>query len=272
MSHKLTVYEWPDGSKVELRCRPRPKPGTSVPDVPSLLSIRLKGGVDGMDTQMAFQMKKSSQTTGPGKNHPVFLRTAYQGTMLGHLTEGCRKKLFGLFLDLGLPVGKESYFLLEHDEFDAIPFQGPVFVPDDRFENRFDEAWSQIVVSEGLRYSWRSIIGKPFLGLFPELQHIRSIDGGGSSWRVTWVTHDNELEHANGSSLEEVVDKFLQSQMAMPESKREEWESESVERGVWVHPKPEEVEMYRLLDEPLPFVWDHADLLNWLLERQAGGA
>lgn len=222
-----------------------------------------------MDTQMAFQMKKSSQTTGPGKNHPVFLRTAYQGTRLGHLTEGARKKLFGLFLDLGLPVGKESYFLLEHDEFDAIPFQGPVFVPDDRFEERFAEAWSQTVVSEGLRFSWKTIIGKPFLGLFPELQNLRSVDGG-KNWKATWVTHENELEHAHGTSLEEVVDKFLQSQMAMPESQREGWEAESVERGTWVHPGPEEVEMYRLLDEPLPFVWAHEELLTWLLDRQAG--
>jgi hypothetical protein len=38
-------------------------------------------------------------------------------------------------------------------------------------------------------------------------------------------------------------------------------------KGAFVLPEPEEVEVMRILDEPLPFWWPFNDLLEWVRSR-----
>lgn len=95
---------------------------------------------------------------------------------------------------------------------------------------------------------------------------------------VRWLTetpHEGSftLQMAGPEPSQEELRKAVQilceKELLLPISQKEEWESMNLEKGRFLIPSPEEVEIYRLLDEPLPFFWKQEDLLKWLVERQA---
>lgn len=72
------------------------------------------------------------------------------------------------------------------------------------------------------------------------------------------------LFSGRGNTLREASDKALGKALILPESKMESWEAESIERGRFVLPTPEEVEVYRSLGEPLPWCWPEEDRKKWI--------
>lgn len=195
----------------------------------------------------------------------------------GPVDRSTSKKVLGFFLDLGAsrPFLSSNLGL----QLQAVSLQIPVYVPNDLWANRFDQAL-QILRSKrtGDLLLWEVDI------------YIKEEDDGGGEdddeedeeedrdGDADW-DHDRSsvfltgLDEASfgfdfeGGSVEEVVDDFTFDQLILPESGRESWETENVERGSWVLPTPEEVEVYRALGEQLPFWWELEKLEAWLRER-----
>lgn len=60
--------------------------------------------------------------------------------------------------------------------------------------------------------------------------------------------------------MKDAVDDILIQMDVLPESARASWEERNLERGDFLLPVPAEVEIYRALGEPLPLLWNAADL------------
>lgn len=75
-------------------------------------------------------------------------------------------------------------------------------------------------------------------------------------------------------TLGAVVDKVCKEFGILPDAQREEWAEENVEKGVFVRPTPEEVQLYQMLDEKLPFFLPDEELKQWMavaLSEDGGG-
>lgn len=188
----------------------------------------------------------------------------------GPIDEPTSKKVLGFFLDLGAsrPFLSSNLGL----QLRAVPLQVPVYVPNDLWRNRFDQA-RQILQSKqsGDLLLWE-------VDIYIETENGEEDEEGERDEDSGW-DHDRSsvfltgLDEASfgfdfeGGSVEEVVDDFTSEHLILPESGQEAWESESVDRGSWVLPTLEEVEVYRALGEQLPFWWELEKLEAWLRER-----
>lgn len=138
-------------------------------------------------------------------------------------------------------------------------YRYPRWIEDSEWESRFDEFES-------------------ITGYFLCLEGVRTkVSPHDKIFNVRWWT---ETPHQGSFTLEmkgdspspeekrKAIDLLCEKELLLPMAEREEWESDHLEKGRFLIPSPEEVEMYRLLDEPLPFFWDPTELLKWILARQ----
>jgi hypothetical protein len=65
-----------------------------------------------------------------------------------------------------------------------------------------------------------------------------------------------------------LIDKVLDEELILPESSKTAWEGANVERGVFVLPSPEEVEIFSILDEQLPLLLPMKQLEDWIRSRE----
>ncbi len=208
------------------------------------------------------------------------------------------QKLSGFALDLG--VSKNIFFsgLFETGDWgEPSIVRYPKFVPDERLERRVEEAmrmwrasflWPKdLPPGAGLDGSWRHEISKKehFLGCVHGMQMraecdqiLVSWDVNGSGKRRTISAYrpkgsKDRRVPGMASDLELVTKKLIdmvleQEGMVLPESSREQWDQENVLKGKFLIPSPEEVEVFRILDEPLPFFWEDEALVQWLCGKE----
>lgn len=192
------------------------------------------------------------------------------------------QKLAGFALDLG--ISKNVFFsgLFETGDWgDPSIVRYPKFVPDERLERRVEEAlrmWDSVVFwPKSHEFSKK----EHFLGCVHGMQMraednqiLVAWDVNGSGKRRTiseYRPKGRKDRQVPGmvSDLELVTKKLIdmvleQEGMVLPESSREQWERENVLKGKFLIPSPEEVEVFRILDEPLPFFWEDEALIQWL--------
>lgn len=176
----------------------------------------------------------------------------------------------------------------------------PFFVPDQVWATRYDEAalrvsdWERMDPTSRERlYGTRArSFGPPegvhssslpdYLGVVPffDVHVVPPILTGKRShalsreefWSVRWILPgvSNSLHYyENAPTLEEAVDQFLRTRLVLPQSEKEAWDAAHVEYGTWVCPAADEVELFRMLDEPLPLFWASDQLYEWVSERRA---
>ncbi len=239
----LVVYRWSDDVRIELKFI------GLVGDVTAQFSLWRKG-----EQQALFGCGPRVQTS---EDFP-FVVGFFQS----------RKKtnsqyLRGFLLDV-FPSGRKLHHLLKIAESNTpmLP-AGPSYVPDDVWERRYE------IGKEYVLGTSREVPSEPFLGVSPRLR-LYQMGWRSPRDRDKWVAVDNY--HVGGitagaSSFEQAVDEVSKAYMVAPESRRGEWEQGNVRRGSWVDPSAEEVELYQMLGEKNPLLWDPIWLYGWYLER-----
>ena len=91
--------------------------------------------------------------------------------------------------------------------------------------------------------------------------------------QLAW--HYDDLPPQNGArvfraetdllpTLKDAVDQLIEKDDIRPESEKKDWIEKNVEFGTWIVPSQEEIEVFNILDEPLPFFWEARMLEEWI--------
>lgn len=181
------------------------------------------------------------------------------------------KKILGWVLDMGFqlsPYRTHSGLVSEHTRVQLGSY--PRWIP--------DEIWHLRYLSFSLHFDE---FAPPFLGVIRKLvkQFQYSVETGKCdgiivSWRTESRGSDGSVYAELDDTLEskeravvKIVDSICESELLLPESQREAWESAHSERGRFIQLSPEEIEVYRLLGEPLPYLLPAEELQQWLSSR-----
>lgn len=238
MTKKIDIYEWPDGSKVKLCLQDSTISGKKI----SYLMAYLYRSSLSMEIHHIFlhlkgngQVSIESKVVEEGKNW-------------------LEAKLAGFLMDVGLSREQHPWrpTLLEY------MVKTPLFVDDDLWDCRYD-------IYKGIHEDYL------FPGFRLNLMFHRTIDSD-APWSahidmaVTVGLRDgHSLRHRQHKN--EVIDDLTNTLFILPSRDRERWEQNFVERGVFLHPLPDEVEIFRTLGEALPFFWPIDDLEVWMTDR-----
>ncbi len=244
----IVVYAWPDGACVT--CSVESRDGN-----PPQALFRVHGheSDDGLGPDNLW-VDDDERTVETERGYAF----PYQGSAL--------KKILGFLLDLGVSGKRDGISLLSTPEGGNIaPY--PVFVEDDRWNDRYEEAATHLTLSAAPH---------DFLGALEAASvYLGEVDSNSRSIGPDGITllwgPDYATERAYAQTLKEVVDEAIKQAFVLPLSKKDEWDAANIERGTWITPSAEEVELYQMLGEPLPFWWDPERFWEWLEEQRAMG-
>lgn len=261
----MVVYEWPNGSTVEF---------LQVDQINHSAPAQQRHS----QTCLFLYTERSFPTVfGDGRFVSVWIkphfnfRASVQATSLGHAIRDSglsgkrimeayplvKKRVISFLWDAGAKM-TSSHHLFSSSGSDIVRPHVPFFVPDEEWEDRYERA---------RRHHLGTADHTPdFLGPVGEMQIWMSPDQ--QSFKVRWIATYSSGGFGSFyifSSLEGAVDFIVDRFQIWPESRRREWQ-DSLDRGTFVRPSPEEVEMYRMLDEPLPFFLPDAP--EWLRSQQ----
>jgi len=275
--YERKIYEWADGSYAVVRLDNFQRVGGAAD-----LVVRWRG--QNADIIFAFNPFENRDEPGEMRGRQILVYYLVQS-----FPTALRKKLLGLFLDLGVgrPCSSSDLVSTQAGNAPSVPY--PRFIPDDLWARRYEE----VPRTESQPWSPSKLEAEPYLGEIRCL-HIANLGlGYGQPWRAMWYTSMVYVpvwpsstvptpmygdrawfdgvayfkRSAMSDSFEGVVDRVLDWEMILPESERAGWEAAHVERGTLLLPTREEVELFRLLGEPLPFWWPQVKLAEWLRER-----
>lgn len=248
----LRIYEWPDGSRV------------------NLVSRALSKGSE--DRRWVFEvfLQSNSQSTGiiaefyigEDEGEPQ-VYTSNAQVFISDKDLLLKSKLSGFIFDL---MGKDYFgisqtwrrapswgrhlFFYEKENLYTREILAPIFVS--------DQVW-------GLRHDAPS----------PSFLRPRDIEvcknsPKGMKWFAKWNDYSTRAERRTDlfKLREDAIDAALAARQFFPESKKEEWIRTFLDLGNWLVPSPEEVEVFRILDEPLSFFrLPYDELKDWLGSR-----
>lgn len=175
--------------------------------------------------------------------------------------EDAERRVRGFALDLGAKrpdeerIGLVSNYTLDQHDVELAAY--PRFVDDARWEDRYEEA----------RSIFKDRVPSLFLGVVDSFYIGEEEDRPEDRRFITVWGEGGVVGSVEAATLEEVVDKSLRAALVLPESERLSWEAEHVLRGSFVLPSPDELEVFQLLGEPLPFWWGNERFYHWLWER-----
>lgn len=294
------VYRWPDGGRVALWLEVQPSNPTPayVPGVGRAVSSSSEPWSPGQGI-VKFRLSPGRGERGDrrvgGALHPSFVADPRGGpavylTNLAFLCIGTETPLpkaefLGFLLDAGVVRMHPSHrgLVSTHHKAPASLLDCPRWVPDDLWATRHDLARQRYLGELG-QVSASVLLGlkssPPFLGYLPgfvvQRELVPTYSPGGTSpppgrgapgFRTKFHVHSEDAPATVGFDFNEVVDRHLTEQLLVPASARAAWEEAHVLRGEWVLPGPDEVELFRVLGEDLPFFWGYDRCRAWLSER-----
>jgi hypothetical protein len=261
------IYEWPDGAWVELDLDPRVSILGAPQPHPVVISVRWRQGPPYHD-MVIFELKAFSDTS---------RRAVVQLDYNDHLSGSQKKKLLGFLLDLQINDHPNDTNDLLYGARRRRMATYPRWVTEERWDDRYSS-----FCSTNRSYSER------WLG------HIRDLNLNvkeSGTVKITWSTETTGVSGINdgifevkyprypgsfvsgvfiASDLESAIrmacDTLCEKELLLPISAKDEWESANTEKGRFLIPSEEEVQVFRILDEPLPFFWK-TGLEEFLLER-----
>jgi hypothetical protein len=289
---EVQIYAWPDGSDAILRLRHE----TEMSYHPVDFIFRWADDY-GPDDYVG---------PGMGIVEPVFSIASFpgEGTLVAMdnlpiYPERLNRKILGLLLDIGIvehPTQTPSIILNMEGSCPSIPIAGayPRWVSDELWDSRFELAREYLSPDRPYsdkkestpyrprRFSYRPASPSREAAALYGIEHfqyfvIRSGKITTDAYTVhprgwTAIWGDNEsgsitLDEAWSDTFEEAVDGALSKALILPMSQKEQWESENIERGTPTLLSQEEIEVFNILEEPLPYWWGYDRLLEWLRSR-----
>ncbi len=182
-------------------------------------------------------------------------------------------QLCGLLLDLGVERHAPSTGLVEADMGPSSSLHPsvvhyPRFVSEEEWGQRYDLARSFAArrFPRGVDLP-DTVKDGTFIGSIERFHVVYYNSSDEPYWYAVW---SEGLGKAEGQTLESVVDQVLAHEIVLPFSQREAWEEQNVERGKFLLFDQEEVELYRMLGEPLPCFWGKVRFSEWLTQREVG--
>jgi hypothetical protein len=237
------IYTWRDGSEAALVLH--------LGESDRVVEVVVRSGDNARD--MTLQVYEVHRTFSVG----------YQDDPLSRMFE---KKLRGLLLDMGASRPNENFpGMISDSERGSVFVPWPRWISEEVWANRVDAAKEHVYTSLPAVNHRKIFMGIPGFALVESLPpgetraDPRLWTGG---WKAAWWGETTWSE-----TLEGAVDAALEKNFVLSEARREQWEADNIERGVFVLPTPEEVEVFKILDEPLPIWWPFDQLLAWLRER-----
>lgn len=245
-----TIYTWEDGSSVEVLWNPSPQ--------------------NEMTRHFFFVPRHGKEEAGSARFNPYALPKDRMFYL--YMPDDWRAKVAGFFLDLG---GSQDFASAPSPSVHISPY--PIWMSDKDWEQRTS------VLTEG-----RLVEPDPeesgYMMPVARLAESQILPGewniyimAPNDWRFVTGQKKNyamQVPSSTGTygrpivirakNARRLVDKICERFHILPESKREWWEKNQVERGTFVLPSPEEVEMFRLLDEELPFLWPPETFEPWI--------
>lgn len=230
------VYRWPDGDDVVLR---------------------VHGGEVFCDFEGRFW------NCSPVVSWPFFWDgSRVMSTYVPPEKEALVRRLTAFLVDVGVPLVIASYqkgpSLVSSVVRRCMPY--PRWVDDQRWEERYEEA---------SRYTYMRAMdrhpGSKYLGLIDLLEILPPEFYSDDLWHASWSGGDLE----NVPYFHALVDQLLEKEMILPQSSQRAWEAQHLDRGEWVLPSPQELEVLGLLGQPNPLLLPESDLLTWLGESGA---
>lgn len=244
------VYRWEDGSTVDVVWWSSPEG-----EMRQFLFVSSKAKESG-DLRARF----SPRTPGEDRMFHV------------HVPDEWRNKMAGFFLDLG---GKQDFAFGP----DPSPYNSPypIWMSDKDWEHRAS------VLTEG-RLIERDPEESDYMMYVARLAESQVLPGewniyimAPDDWRFVTGGKKNFSKHVpsksgtyglpiviRAKSAKKLVDKICDYFHILPESKRDWWEKTQVERGTFIVPSPEEVEVFRILEEELPLLWPPETFDSWI--------
>jgi hypothetical protein len=190
------------------------------------------------------------------------------------VSEGFWSKVAGFFLDLG---GRQDFAPSSEVSVSIHDSPYPIWMSDDDWEHRVsvltqgrllqpsEEYPNRLVLVDNVSESW-ILKGEWYVYIMgPKDWRFVSGDDKKYTRQVPSATGESGRPIViRAQSAKLLVDKICDHFRILPESKREWWEKTQVERGTFVIPSPEEVEVFRILEEELPLLWPHETFVPWI--------
>lgn len=184
------------------------------------------------------------------------------------------RKIRGFILDAGFPRAKGPNLVDTGSEDKETKIYYPKWIGEERWGQRYEEAERRVVVGRPpkIEEKWPTF-PEDFLGHVENVMLFRdrfvSKTRGPFPLKIWWGSWTVSQE--NGSdlvdSVREAVDIITDRRLLLPESAREAWEKTNVSKGEFILPSPEEVEVFRILDQELPLLLPHQELSEWITGR-----
>lgn len=258
MSHPI-IYQWSDGSIVEM------SPITQFGEG-GRLRLCFRGLLDSSSSSPTEYLLSFMISLNPDR--AAFASSPSLANLMrqrGVSEEGVIEKypqiqaqIRGLLLDLGVAPNRAGV-LLRGASGDITT---PLFVSEDLWNKRFELAKDKSFGDN----SFEAVPDYMGVGTIHRLQI--AYDRLNMNWRVFWIFGGSGGEVSTTSdTFENAVGAVMKNNNIRPESERDSWEEESVERGTFLIPTPEEVEVFRILDEPLPFFLPGDEAGEWVRGR-----
>lgn len=228
---RLTVYQWENGARVDLDFSRRNTPYLAWR--PLLRVIWEHREL----TLSIFPAEKTFLHSWP-ENRRQFLPM--------------RQQLTGFCLDLGIETlhkPPDNADLLGGESTEPVAPWRQV-VPDDVWENRYELIRSN-------QNDKRSF-------LLPRLDVWEQLTSRNQGWKLSYGYSGDFVV---GKTKEEALDALTARLCMIPESEAPSWEKSFPKRGSFVD--PQEMELYRCLGEPIPFLWPAPELRQWAIDRGA---
>lgn len=247
MSHPI-VYRWGDGSLVEM-------PYVAYfGDGPNLKIVFSAG--------LSFTISLNPEKAAFALSPPLAILMRASGVPQQEVIERypqIQAQIRGFLLDLGV-VPNSAGVLLRGAAGDITT---PFFVSEDLWSRRFELAKANRQ-------------GNIYFEAAPDYMQIGNIyrlriwyDTHNMNWHIKWMSREVSVRKYTSDTFENAVGVVMRESNILPESERANWEEANVERGTFLIPTPEEVEVFRILDEPLPFFLPGEEAQKWIKERQA---
>jgi hypothetical protein len=251
MSNHPIVYRWSDGSFVEI---------TKFADGTGL-RLFFSGFLDYLSSFMiSLSPERKAYAASPSLTNLMRAKGVPQQEVVEKYPQ-IQAKIRGLLLDLGVAPNTAGTLLRGDAGNIAVPF----FISEDLWNRRFELAKDQSIGDD----SFEAVPDYMGIGNIYRLQ-IR-YDSWSMNWRISWMSGRSGgavyARKFTSDTFENAVGVVMKNSNIHPESDRAVWETEFVERGTFLIPTPEEVEVFRILDEPLPFFLPRDEAGKWFKGR-----
>lgn len=249
MSHPI-VYRWSDGSFAEL---------SPIVEFNKAARLRLVFYGD-LSFMILLDSERAAFSSSPSLTGMLRVRGVPREEVIEKYHQ-IRRKICGLLLDLGVCPNNAGVLLRGSSADVRLPF----FVSEDLWSRRFELAKDQSIGGN----SFEAVPNYMEIGSIYRLQ-IR-YDEWDMNWKIYWMSGRSGGEVSArkyvSDTFENAVGTVMRENNIRSESDRASWEAENAERGVFLIPTPEEVEVFRILDEPLPFFLPGEEVIQWVASR-----